>query len=257
MENKNISPRVLIGTLLLFSVLIGGCKKENLTLYEGVPAVNFDIISIVGATRSYSKDYNFLLNPEESYIEEIDVSIMGIAVDRDRHFKVEVVDDENTTATADQYQILEGIVPAGEFKGKLYVKLNKTPDLQERTLSLKMKIVDSEDFKVGHLESSEFILNWNDRAVPPAINVYVRTFFIANWSTQAYRIFTQTTGKLDFLVADYQSMGEAGTIALSTKFGDYIKQWNLDHPKDVLVHDDGPLEGQTINPVHYTRSKYD
>lgn len=246
-----------MGALLLFSVFLGACQKEGLTIFDSEPAVNFDIISVTGGLVSYSKDYNFLLNPDDEYVEEINVSVMGGSADRDRYFKVDVVEDENTTATAGQYQIIEGLVPAGEFKGKLFIKLNRTPDLQEKTLSLKIRIVESEDFKVGNTESSQFILTWNDRAVPPAINVYVRTFFIANWSTQAYRIFTQTTGMLNFLVADYSRMGEAGTIALSTKFGDYIKQWNLDHPEEELEHDDGPLVGQAIDPIHYTRSKYD
>lgn len=256
MKNKTISMRACFGALLSLWIFVAGCEKETLTQFDSAPAVNFDIISMPGGPASYSTEYSFLVNPDPEYIQEIAVSIMGVAVDRERYFNVEIVDDEVTTATSDQYQIIGGTVAAGAYNGKLAIKLIKTPDLQEKTVYLKLRIVASEDFKVGNPESAEFVLGWTDRAVPPAINVYVRTFFIANWSTQAYRIFTQTTGMLNFLVADYQRLGEAGTIALSTQFGDYIKQWNLDNPDDILVHDDGPLVGQPINPIHYTRSKY-
>lgn len=254
---KKINFRLFLSVLLAFGMFFSACEKETLTQYDSPTAVNFDIISIVGSgVRVYSSDYTFLINPNDEHIFPIDVSIMGVSADRDRFFNVEVVTDSNTTATPVHYEIIEGIVPAGEYKGKLYIKLFKTPELQTKTLSLKVRLVDSEDFKVGNKESSEFMVRWTNRAVPPAINVYVRTFVIANWSTKAYSIFTQTTGKLNILAADYQGMGEAGVIALATKFGDYIKQWNLDHPNDKLIHDDGPLVGQPINPINYTRSKY-
>ncbi len=257
MKNKKISTRAIFAMLVSLWIFVSGCEKETLTQFESKPAVNFDLRTVTsGGTGTYSTDYSFLINPDEEYVQEIAVSIMGVAADRERHFNVEVVDDEVTTATPGQYEILGGTVAAGAYKGTLAVKLKKTPDLQENTVYLKVRIVDSEDFKVGNKESVQYVLSWTNRATPPPINVYVRTFFIANWSTQAYRIFTQTTGMLNFLVADYSRMGEAGTIALSTKFGDYIKQWNLDHPNDKLVHDDGPLVGQPIDPKYYTKSKY-
>jgi hypothetical protein len=234
-----------------------GCEKETLKTYEGESAINFDIISGAGLVSGYSTDYTFLVNPNPEHILEINTSVMGLAADEDRFFNVEVVSDSNTTAKPSDYEIIEGIVPAGEFKGKLRIKLKKTDELLTKTLSLRVRLVDSEDFKVGNPESRYFTINWTNRATPPAINVYVRTFIITAWSTKAYSIFTQTTGRLNILAADYGSLGEAGVIALGTKFGDYIKQWNLDNPNDILKHDDGTLVGQEIKPVNYTRSKYD
>lgn len=254
---KKINYKIYLSAVVSFCMLFSACEKETLTQFDSPPAVNFDIVLGQGTGfRTYTSSYTFLINPDDEHIHEVDVSIMGVAADYDRYFNVEVVADSNTTAAPGDYEIIGGVVPAGEYKGKLKIRLFKTPELQIETKSLKVRLVDSDDFRVGNREASEFTVSWTNRAVPPAINVYVRTFVIANWSTKAYSIFTQTTGRLNILAADYSSMGEAGVIALATKFGDYIKQWNLDHPNDPLIHDDGPLVGQPINPINYTRSKY-
>ncbi len=228
-------------------MILSACTKEELTTYDtSRSAINFI---------SDSVEYTFLANPEDEYIQEVDVRIIGSPADHDRSFTVQVV-DSTTTANADQYEIIGGIVKAGEFVGKLSVKLFNSSELSDTTISLGLVIVDSDDFLAGNIENSQFKISWTDKVVLPSWR-YIRFFFCATPSTEAYRVLVASTGLLKFDLSDYRAVGLAGAQALGTQYGDYIKQWNKDNPDNHLKHDDGAKAGEDIIPRYYTRSKYD
>jgi len=239
---KLISFVALVGTLLFTS-----CAKQDIMPFQANSAVNF-----INKTTEYS----FLGNPEDEHIQEIEVRIMGDATDSDRRFNVEVIQDSLTTASAQQYEIMEGIVKAGEFKGKLYVKLLKSPALDHDKVSLHLRISNSDDFKKGNTESVDFTVFWTNKVIVPAWTYY-RYFFTAKASTAAYRAIVESTGVKTFTVQDYIAVGPTGAQALGTQFGDYVMQWNKDNPDNPLRHDDGDLAGQEIVPIYYTHSKFD
>jgi hypothetical protein len=211
-------------------ILLNSCEKAELTPFQAPAAINFS------DSTAYKLAYTFLTNPEDEYIQKIPVRVLGDTVGYDRHFTAEVVQDTSTTATSAQYEVLGGIVKAGEFTGTLSVKLRNSPELETSTVSLKLKLVDSEDFKAGNIESN---------------------YFISVASTAAYRAIVLSTGLTSLTAAEYVAMGQTGAEVLGTQFGDYVKQWNLDHPNDHLKHDDGTQAGQEIVPLYYTKSKFD
>jgi hypothetical protein len=234
---------ILLGVILLF----GACREEEIMTYDTSRAgVNF--VSSKG-------DYTFLYNQEDEYTQEIQVQILGDTAGYDRTFRVEVV-DSMTTASSEQYEILGGIVKAGEFYGTLSVKLYNSDMLADATLTIGFQITDSDDFRPGNIESRQFKLSFTDKVVVPTWS-YLRYFFCATASTECYRIFVQVTGLTQFTITEYRAYGTAGATALGTQFGDYIMQWNKDHPDNHLKHDDGAMAGQDIIPVYYTHSKYD
>jgi hypothetical protein len=117
-------------------------------------------------------------------------------------------------------------------------------------------LVETEDFKVGNKESAEYIIGWTNQIIVPAWTAY-RFYFTSVASENAYRIVLLTTGLKDLTTSiANREIGVPGMQAYGTKFGDYVKQWNLDHPNDHLKHDTGTLKGQDIVPLYYTRSKY-
>lgn len=243
---------ILFICLMVFSISFFGCKKEELQPYKANPAINFTKVE-----NTNSITYSFMTNPANEYIQEIPVRIIGDSSNVDRTFNVEVVSDTNTTATTAQYEILGGFVEAGKFIGKLKVKLLKSPELDQKTVSLKLKLVDSKDFKVGNIESSDFTVKWTNQIVLPAWN-YFRLFFVSVASNSAYRLIIQTTGLTTLTATQYsREIGAAGVEALATKFGDFVKQWNKDHPNDKLKHDTGTKAGEEIVPLYYTHSKFD
>lgn len=230
----------------LVMILPAGCKKEELTAFKASGAVNFS---------AKTTEYTFLGNPSNEYIQEVAVRIIGDTVDYDRHFQVEVVNDTNTTAQPADYSIVDGLVKAGSYTGVLKVKLFNSAKLATSQISLKVKLVNGGDMAAGNTEASTSIIKWSNKVVIPTWTYY-RVYFVTVPSTLAYRLIVQTTGLTTITAAQYSAMQASGATALGTKFGDYVKQWNLDHPNDKLKHDDGTQAGQEIAPLYYTKSKY-
>ncbi|WP_109416804.1 DUF4843 domain-containing protein [Pararcticibacter amylolyticus] len=248
--------KIFFSGLMLAAAMLQGCKKDDIDPFSGVPAINFQQLDDSKRVIS-SLQYSFMTNPSNDYIQEVTVKIMGDTVNYDRHFNVEVVKDPETTAPDNLYQVIGGIVKAGEFTGKLSVKLLNSAALSSSNVALKLRIVDSEDFRAGNLEYREFTIRWTNQIVVPNPWSYFQYFFTTRGSTAAYRIILQTTGLTKFTVTEFRAVGNDGAIALGTKFGDYVMQWNKDHPGNRLKHDDGTLAGQDIVPLYYTHSKYD
>ncbi len=244
---KTMKKLKYIGLLFLTMAVTFSCEKEEIMSFQADDAVNFQDESIT---------YSFLTNPEEEYIQEIEVRIMGVAKDYDRYFEVEIIDDELTTAQADQFEIIGGVVKANEYTGTLSIKVYNSSELADEEISLHLRLSDSQDFKKGNIESSEFLLTWTDKVVVPNWRWY-SYFFTRVPSTEAYRAVVASTGLVQFEISDYLALGPTGAEAMGTQFGDYVKQWNKDNPDNPLRHDDGPLAGELIEPIYYTKSKFD
>lgn len=244
---KKIQYITLFFLIGVFATLVS-CEKDEIMSFEGKPAINF---------KGESTEYSFLVNQENEYIQEVEVRIIGDTTDYDRNFSVEVVKDTNTTATSEQYEILDGVVKAGEFTGKLSVKLFNSDALADTMVRIKLKLIDSDDFVAGNIESSYYEIGWTDKIIVPSWGLY-KYFFCATKSTSCYRAIVASTGLVKFGMTEYRAMSYAtGATVLGTIFGDYVKQWNLDHPNEPLRHDDGDKKGELIEPKYYTKSKYD
>src|SRR5690606_27122277 len=113
-----------------------------------------------------------------------------------------------------------------------------------------LRLVDSPDFKQGNTESIDYTFKWTNKVVVPSWS-YFRYFFCATGSTTAYLAIVESTGLTSFTAADFREIGQTGGEALGRKFGDYVKQYNLEHPDEPLVHDDGAAAGEEIVPLYY------
>ena len=233
--------------IIVYLLCCSSCHKDELTSFKSNDAINFT---------SENFTYSFLGNNTGEYIQEIPVRVIGNAKDYDRYFQIEVLNDSLTTASNNQYDVLEGIVKAGEFKGKLYVKIFNSDELNEESVGIHMKISNSDDFTKGNIESSYFNLVWTNKVVVPNWRYY-SFFFTRVASTSAYRAVVASTGLTTFTLQDYRALGPTGAQALGTQFGDYVKQWNLDNPDNPLRHDDGTQAGELIEPLYYTKSLFD
>ncbi|ARS36008.1 DUF4843 domain-containing protein [Pontibacter actiniarum] len=239
--------KTILSAALLVAMLFTSCTKEEIMPFQAEPAVHF---------ASESVEYTFLGNPEGAYVQEVDVTVLGNKAAYDRQVNVEVMSDSLTTASPGQYELLGGVVKAGEFTGKLRVKLFNSEQLDTVKVMLHLRIAESEDFRKGNRESVDMTLAWTNKVIVPSWSYY-RYFFTAKASTAAYRAIVEATGVTTFTASDYRALGATGAQALGTKFGDYVKQWNLDNPGNPLRHDDGELAGEEIVPMYYTHSKFD
>lgn len=243
--------KYLVVVVLGISVI--ACAKDEIDAFQGTDGVTFLPET---ETKKYEITYSFLGNESGEYIQEVPVQVIGKAAEQDRYFSVTTVEGEMTTAAEDQYEIVEGVVKANEYQGVLKVKLFNSEALSNETISVSLQLKDSNDFSSGVAETNMFTLSWTNKIVVPSWTYY-RYFFTSVASTAAYRAIVTATGVTQFGRSDYSLVGTAGATALGTQFGDYVKQWNLDHPDNPLLHDDGDLAGQPIVPRYYTKSKYD
>lgn len=245
--------KFIISALSLCLLLVLSCTEDKIDSFEGENGVTFIPKS---SGEPFELTYSFLGNATGEYIQEVDVQIIGRATSEDRFFNVKVTDTEKTTANNNQYEILKGEVKANEYEGKLYVKLLNSSALDESTVSINLELIDSEDFNAGVKETKDFTLAWTNQIVLPPWRWY-GFFFVRTPSKSAYQAIVETTGLVTFERADLNLLGLDGARALGTKFGDYVKQYNLDNPGNPLLHSDGDLEGQEIVPLYYTKSKFD
>lgn len=243
---KNFKTKPFTFLLVLMFVFIS-CDEEDIISFEALPAVNFV---------NESKTYSFLGNLDGEALQEIEIQIIGDVSDQDRYFEVEIIQDEETNAEQEQYEIAQGVVKAGEFTGILPVTVFNSQELDSTTVSLHLRMVESEDFKPGNIETRTFILSWTNQVVVPNWQWY-SYFFTRLPSSEAYRAVVESTGLLQFEQSDYVAIGPIGAEALGVQFGDYVKQHNLENPGNPLRHDNGDLAGEEIVPLYYTRSKYD
>lgn len=235
---------------LLLVLLVSSCTKKDILAFSASPAVNFI------DTNEVAYEYSFLGNPSQEYIYELPVRIIGNSSEADRKFTAEAVKDTTTTAPDNLYEIIGGYVKAGEYRGFLQIRLRNSPILASTKVSLKVKLTTGADFVAGNADKSTFIVRWTEQLVVPSWSFF-RYYFTTAGSTKAYKLIVQTTGLKTLTNPEHRALGATAVQAMGTAFGDYVKQWNLDHPNDHLKHDDGTLAGQEITPIYYTRSKYD
>lgn len=225
-------------------VLLMGCEKSEPSAFHAEPAVVFDYINVEGQVNRFS----FLGTTDEVGEVKIPVIINGFPSEQNRSFEVEVVTDTITDAASSDYQILPGVIQAGKVRDTLVVQLFKKAELDSITKHLYLRVAANENFVAGVREKQYMQIQWSNRAIMPTWGTYFRTFFSAAGSTQAYRIFVETTGLTNFTAAEYRIYQQAGAEVLGKEFGDYIRNWNAQHPNDPLVHDDGAQIGQPIVP---------
>jgi len=215
------------------------CEKDDIDNFSAEPAINFVNDSL---------QYSFIQEVSNEYTLEVPVAILGSTTDYDRYFEVEILDDEETTATSDLYEIVEGIVPAGEYTGNLFVKLKNAPILDDISVSIHISSISSNDFVIGNTSTNTTKIIWTNKIVIPAWT-YFRYFFTSYPSSAAYRAFLASTGLTDFTLDDYRALGPTGAQAKGKAFGDYIRQYEIDNGTP-LLHDDGDYAGVEIIPIY-------
>lgn len=227
--------------LLGAALLISSCEKDGVGGFER----DFSGINFIQKTSSYS----FLENPSNEFTVEIPTRISGDTLSRERFFRVKLIQDSLTTAASNQFEIQQGIVGSGAFEGLLQLKVFNSRQLDTTEVSVHLQLTDSEDFRIGNVESMDHVFTWTNKVIVPDWRYY-RFFFCSYPSTAAYRAFVASTGMTSFTIDDYRALGPTGAQVMGVQFGDYIRAYNAEHPGAPLLHDDGPNVGQPIVPIY-------
>ncbi len=178
--------KILTTTLLALITLLFGCQKDDIMLFDtndsGVVFPGLGDSRIYTGYNSGDNIYyiseSFLSIPmtEKRLIVDFPVRISGDSVNYNRVVGYEIIPDK-TTATGDQYSIVEALIPAGESYGRIRFELERKEVLDSTTIKVGIRLKDSEDLKVGSNEYMTGVLSWSNM-LPMFTNTanYIRTY---------------------------------------------------------------------------------
>ncbi len=286
---KKLIYQALMMTVVL---MIGGCSEKELDIYNvqenaiRFPGMSGDtyMSGYSSADDLYYGSYSFIDNPMAEWEEyRIPVNIIGMLSETDRAVNVKVM-EEGTTAPLNAYEILEGIIPAGEREGYILIKIANTEELLTTNYQLTLQLQASEDFKCGPKEYLTAVLIWNSILPAPTNNNLKRSYnmlvagetnFIStsinSYSTSAHLAIVDALGWDDWGDATvHGSQANTATYdnyynylprytwiyqgelykAYAKKLDDYLKAYEEEHGEP-LLHNGGKLIGQPVQARQY------
>lgn len=190
-----------IKSMILLLVVIGmfaACENDKF-YYQDEARVRIEG-PYEWAVGTDSLNFSFAVYPSSVQEQEMKMIlyVMGEAASTDRTAKLEV-DASRTTASAAQYILPETVtVPAGKLEVPFIITLKRSEDLTSQTVSLYLRVAESNDFKIGVIEQNHFCLKWNDVLGKPKNWDTELTEFFGEYSYVKYRFIIDTIGFGEF-----------------------------------------------------------
>ena len=236
--------KTLFNLLLLVLMFLGACKKQELKLYQD------DSPSLYGLT-SYS--YSFIEDiTAQSKTIYLNVRLSGELKDYDRSFKIEPVFDSTTTAKKEWFEIGEGILPKNSVVGSIPVILKRNEIIDTSLVQLTVKLLPSSE--LGTMLGTSSRITWTAKIIQPVNWGWMRYYLGADFSTDWFKFVMKVTGRSSFPyyptmaasdpVTWWMSLGEIQAWGLKVK--EAHTKYNLEHPNDPLIHNDGPKAGLPV-----------
>lgn len=257
---KRIQHTLYLAIILILGTL--GCENEPL-LYQGeednTSGIYFYSVATFtpdGTPLSYrdSVIYSFQndgLNITERIVN-LPVRTLGNISNQDRTFKVKV--DGGTAKEGVDYEKLadEYIIPAGKATGQVPIKLIRTTALQQKALTIDVRLVENENFKfllpvflnIGNnkeMDATRFRVNFSEIITEFSYYTSFGTSYFGDWSVKKFKILNDLMGWTtnDWRVAGGKNAAVAlGKFAFAaTRFKIYLEeQLNAKKP---IYEDDG------------------
>lgn len=169
--------RTIIFLSLLAAIALPACQRDIQGLDDQKAYIYFNMMKIrlyQGQTLYSNVDslyYSFALDEPSVTTAEIKVpvNIIGVAADRDREYKVEVVADK-TTASDDDWDkgsIATTVIRAGQLGDTLAVRVKRTEATKTQWKQIVLRVAASDDFQVGYRNMVEAKLSFTSILAPP------------------------------------------------------------------------------------------
>lgn len=187
-----------------------------------------------------SLEFSFVTFPTDTTekVMNIDVCVMGLAVDYDRTASFEIV-DSLTTATSSHYSLpLSVTVEAGEATAILPLTLYRTSDLEEASVRLYIKVVANDDFEVGVNEENHLLAIWSDMLTKPNNWDELEEFF-GSYSDVKYRFMLNNADGISEFSTDTMTWAEL--MSYKIKFQNALDEYNEANPDNPLTDEYGVL----------------
>lgn len=230
----------IIGLLLLFT----SCDKEDIQRYDrGRAAIEFD-----GSSSAYS----FKKTSRSVDTVSIPFSITGYPEERIRHAEFVVVAD-STTATENEYKVIDAVVASGAYNGQLRVRVENHSGDDFEEVRVYFQIASNEDFIPGVSERNHYVLTLTNELVrPDSWDAWTERYSLGTYSTAYYQFIIEASGMTEFPIHipvpginDGQTWDTGQKTAFLDKLKEELKARNK-HEGKPLLHDDGTAKGQEV-----------
>lgn len=128
---------------LLFVVVMAGCAEDERLMFDEEASVYF--------ITNDSLNYSFAFSTEDVQRDTFYLvcRITGKASDHDR--RISIVADEGSDAKPGyHYEILDPVIPAGQYQDSIPVVVHRRVGLQDSLVTALLRITDSEDLLSGY-----------------------------------------------------------------------------------------------------------
>lgn len=241
MKTNQVIFSLALGMLLLF----GACKKAELITYKDEsPSLYMGL-----STYAYSFVDDLQAQTKTIYLP---VKLSGELKDYDRSFRMEAVFDNTTTAKPDWFEIKEGILPKNSVDGRIPIVLKRNKTVDTSLVDLTLKLMPSD--QLGTMLTTSTKVTWTGKIIQPVNWSWMRYYLGADFSTGWYAFVIQVTGRSSFPyyptlasadpVTWWMSAGEIQGWGLKVK--EALIAYNLEHPNDPMLHNDGPKKGLPV-----------
>lgn len=145
------------GLSLIFMLLIGACKEDEIELFIGEPAINIGVLSADGKHDEEKRNVNFVFMKENDITINFMVMLEGMPEARDRKVKIEI---GGNAINGQDFEITDEIIlKAGEHKVLVPCHLKRTESLMDNSRNVTFKFLPDEEFISGHKLSAEIVIS--------------------------------------------------------------------------------------------------
>ncbi len=196
--------------LFFFACYFNACSEDAIDTYSDADYLQFT---------KYLKDstqFSFLAYPNvDEAVCGLEVKLIGMPSDKDREYKVEVM-NEFTDAPTGSYTLPQrNVLKAGKTVDTCFIVLKKTAELSQRSRRLTVRLIETEDFKLGQSDCIVSIINITNVLSKPAWwNSTIDKTWLGEYSNKKYELFIQVNDGLVNLDTSDKHLVRNSTIKL-------------------------------------------
>lgn len=195
--------KLLIYILAGMLVLTTSCESE-LQTYSGDAGVYFAFEGTANVLQ-----YSFFTTTEEYIDAELHVQTLGKPADRDRFFKLKVIETASTAVAGEDYNELTQAmccIEAGKTETLVKLHLNYTPKLDNGSVRLYLELEPDSEFPAVMPSRRYATVIWTNLLVKPEVWDYVYADYFGSYSRVKHRYILAVLGWQE--LPDYMTESE-------------------------------------------------
>lgn len=225
-----IKPIFLTGVIGL--AMLAGCTKDEIDHYSGGLQVYFE--RVAGSGTADSMTYSFAVRSDELQFDtvEIPIVITGSKSTVAHEVNIAVVKEKTTAAEGTDYVMTRAVIPAGEYRTFLKIRINRSPEMKTQERCVFLQILPTVELGTDvDTNWVDFKLKINDILTKPARWIYECQPYFGVYSEVKYRFIVKTLGIWDFPDSGVNAIPKAQMLYYQDKMKSELARWEKEEGK--------------------------